>query len=83
MGYNVNEMMEYANDSHGYEILTEKGFTVTRGARKPETHSTLEVGRRAMKALPGSTLTYNVKIPARERMEVLARLATAYPARKQ
>ena len=82
MGYNVNVLLETAYNNCGYPRDMGEPVVVTRGARKPEKFESLELARKFQQTLPGSTLTYKVEIPARERLEVLARLAKMYPARK-
>lgn len=82
MSYNCAVIIAEESNVHGYPIDASEGFTITRGARNPETFESIGAARATQRALPGSTLTYKVTIPERERLEVMARLAVAYPARK-
>ena len=81
MGIEVNVMLLSAFNNCGYPRDAGEPVIVTRGARKPEKFESIQQAREFQHTLPGSTLTYKVVIPPRERLEVLARLAKMYPAR--
>ena len=83
MEYNVNVMLETAYNNCGYPRNLDEPIVVTRGARNPEKFDSLELARKFQQTLLGSTLTYKIIVPARERLEVMARLAKLYPARKK
>lgn len=56
---------------HGYPVIQEGGFTLTRGAMKPVVYESYEIAKKAQKKLLGSTLTYKVSVPPAEVEEIL------------
>ena len=58
---------------HGYPVIQEEGFTITRGAMKPATYESYEAAKSAQEKLVGSTMTYKVSVPPAEVEEILER----------
>ena len=53
-----------------YPIVFEEGFTITRGAMKPQTFSDYNKARAAQEKLFGSTMTYKIIVPKEELEEI-------------
>lgn len=53
-----------------YPIILEEGFTITRGAMKPQTFPSYEKAKAAQEALSGSTMTYKIIVPKEELEEI-------------
>lgn len=51
---------------HGYPIVKEEGFTISKGAAAPEVYESYEAAKAALRAKKGSTLTYKAIVPPEE-----------------
>lgn len=58
---------------HGYPVIQEEGFTITRGAMKPQVFESYEAAKAAQEKLLGSTLTYKVTVPVAEVEEIISK----------
>ena len=56
---------------HGYPVIQEEGFTITRGAMKPAAYESYEAAKSAQEKLVGSTMTYKVSVPPAEVEKIL------------
>lgn len=51
---------------HGYPIVKEEGFVITKGAAAPEVYESYEMAKAALRKKRGSTLTYKATVPLEE-----------------
>lgn len=58
---------------HGYPVIKSEGFTLTRGAMKPQVFESYKAAKAVQEKLPGSTLTYKVEVPEEEIEEIRAK----------
>ena len=56
---------------HKYPVIKSEGFTLTRGAMKPQVFESHKAAKAAQEKLSGSTLTYKVEVPEEEIKEIL------------